>query len=114
MNLLQNRLYREDVRRTAALPLPYEKLKNSKLLISGATGLIGSFLVDVIMEKNRAEKLNCTVIGIGRSPEKAKARFSAYEGEEQLVFIPMDIREPFSGADPGRDPSSRYSPARSW
>ena len=102
MNLLQNRLYREDVRRTAALPLPYEKLKDSKLLISGATGLIGSFLVDVIMEKNRAEKLNCTVIGIGRSPEKAKARFSAYEGEEQLVFIPMDIREPFSGADPGQ------------
>ena len=31
-------------------------------MISGSTGLIGKFLIDVIMYKNKVDNLNCKVI----------------------------------------------------
>ena len=94
MDLYQNSLYLEDVSYVAALDLPWEKLQGKKLLLSGATGLIGSFLVDVILEKNRADDLNCTVYAIGRNAKKASERFSGHAGDEHLVFIPHDITRP--------------------
>ena len=41
--------YREDVCRTASLPLPWDRLAGKTILISGASGLIGTFLIDVLM-----------------------------------------------------------------
>ena len=40
-------------------------------MLSGATGLIGSFLVDVILEKNLKDNINCKVYALGRNEEKA-------------------------------------------
>ena len=102
MDLYQNTLYQEDVRLTAQAPLPWEKLKNSSLLLSGATGLIGSFLVDVIMEKNVTDGLNCRIYALGRSRERAEKRFAKYAGDERLVLIPYDVRKPFVHEEMGR------------
>ena len=44
-------LYLQDVAAVAALPLPWEKLDGRTLVLSGATGLIGSCLVDVLHER---------------------------------------------------------------
>ena len=52
MNVYDNSLYLEDVNYVANLNLPWEKLNNKSIMISGATGLIGSMLVDIIMSKN--------------------------------------------------------------
>ena len=54
----------------AKLDLPWNKMADRSILISGATGLIGSFLVDVIMKKNQ-EGLNCAVYALGRNEDKA-------------------------------------------
>ena len=60
MKVFENKQYREDVAYVACLDLPWEKLRDRSVMLSGATGLVGSFLVDVLMQKN-AEGLNCTV-----------------------------------------------------
>ncbi len=84
----------DDVRNVAALPLPWEKLQDKTLMLSGATGMIGSFLVDVIMQKDE-EGLNCTVFALGRSEERAVARFrSDYFDKGFLRFVKYDVREP--------------------
>ena len=101
MNLYQSDLYMEDVHRVAGLELPWEKLRGKSVLLSGATGLLGSFLVDVLLEKNSADALNCTVYALGRSKEKADARFSKYANDPQLVFIPYDVKKPFVRDDIG-------------
>lgn len=101
MNLYDNRLYMEDVRCVAALSLPWDKLRDKSLLLSGATGLIGSFLVDVILEKNATDDLNCTVYALSRNVEKAKVRFIKYMQDERLVFVPYDVRFPFVRDDTG-------------
>lgn len=100
MTLYNNELYIEDVRYVADLDLPWEKLRNKRVLISGATGLIGSFFVDVILEKNKTG-LNSTVYALGRSEEKARGRFGTHFADPELVFIPYDIKKPFVRDDLG-------------
>lgn len=101
MSLYGNNLYREDVRYTSELALPWEMLKNSSILLSGATGLIGSFLVDVILRKNETEALNCTVYALSRNEEKFRERFSYYTGNSYLKYAPQDVSQPFSLDDIG-------------
>lgn len=72
-------------------------LHDSSILISGATGLIGSFLVDVIMTGN-LEGLNCTVYALSRSTQKAKERFSKWDGDPRLILIPFDVNYPFENS----------------
>ena len=101
MQLYNNKLYMDDVKYVAKLALPWEKLQGKSLMLSGATGLIGSFLVDVIMEKNATVDLNCTVYALGRNVEKAKTRFSKHVDNPLLVFIPYDVKLPFTRDDIG-------------
>ena len=84
--LLQIPEYVEDVKRVAALDLPWEKLRGKTILITGGTGLIGSFLIDVLA----AAKLECKVLLFGRSEEKAKTRFAEYWDEGWIEFVKWD------------------------
>lgn len=101
MNLYHNDLYMEDVRAVADLALPWDKLRGKSLLLSGATGLLGSFLIDVLLEKNVNDALNCTIYALGRNREKAAARFSKFKDDPHLVFIPYDVKKPFVREDIG-------------
>lgn len=101
MNLYDNNLYLDDINGVAGLALPWDKLQDKSLMLSGATGLIGSFLVDVILEKNERDNLNCTVYALGRNEEKARKRFSKYADSSFFVFIPYDVKKAFSKDDLG-------------
>lgn len=97
MSLYDNSLYIEDINYIAGLDLPWEKLQRKSVLLSGATGLVGSFFVDVLLSKG----LDCTVYALGRNEEKAKARFSKWSNDEHLIFIPYDINKPLIRNDLG-------------
>lgn len=101
MNLYQNTMYMADVEYVANLKLPWDLLKNRSLMVSGATGLLGSFLIDVLMYKNTLQALNCTIYALGRNEEKAKNRFSKYRDDESLIFIPYDVKLPIVRDDIG-------------
>lgn len=94
--LLQISEYVDDVKRVATLDLPWGKLRGKTILITGGTGLIGSFLIDVL----HAACLDCRVLLFGRSEEKAKARFAEYWDEGWLEFVKWDAAEDIeSGAE---------------
>lgn len=92
--LLDHPLYREDLIYAANLALPWERLSGRSILLSGATGMIGSFLIDVLMHKNQRDELNCHIYALGRSEEKARARFPTYMDDDRFDFIPCDIHAP--------------------
>ena len=102
MTLYENELYLEDVRNVASLNLPWEKLENKSIMLSGATGMIGSFFVDVIHEKTITDGLNCTVYALGRDALKAKARFVKYADDSHFVFIPYDVIVPLKHDEIGK------------
>ncbi len=98
MKLYNSKLYTEDQQYVSQLDLPWEKLKGKSILISGATGLIGSFLVDVLMEKNK-QGLDCRIYALSRNAAKAADRFSKWKDDALLQFIPYDINKPFVRED---------------
>ena len=101
MILYNNKLYTEDIYNVTTLRIPWEKLKDKSIMLSGATGMIGSFFVDVILEKNLCSDLNCTVYALGRNEEKAKRRFSKFTNDSHFVFVPYDVKLPFTRHDLG-------------
>lgn len=101
MSLYTNKYYIEDIQNVIELDLPWEKLQNKSILLSGSTGLIGSFLVDVLLEKNSQDGLNCTVYALGRNKKKAMDRFSKYTDDPHLIFIPYDVKLPLKMNDVG-------------
>lgn len=96
MTFLESKTYMEDVIQVANLSLPWEKFTNKTILITGASGMVGSFLVDVLMYKNAHDFLNCKILAIGRNQEKSKVRFEKYWESEHFTFIPHDINLPLT------------------
>lgn len=88
MNIYNNELYLQDIKDVCNLNLPWEKIEGKSFFITGATGLLGSFLVDVLVEKG------CVVYALGRSAERAKNRFSKIW--DKIKFIPYDINNPIN------------------
>ncbi len=86
--------YHEDVLRTVRLDLPWEKLRNSSILITGAAGMIASFLIDVLMEKNsEPDPLHCKVLAMGRNLDRVKKRFGEYWSSPDFEFVQGDVNE---------------------
>lgn len=93
MNLIEIKEYLDDINAVCSIELPWDKLIGKTMLISGASGMIGSCLIDVIMRKNMGG-LNCKIYALGRSAEKAKSRFEYCYDSENFKFIPYDINKP--------------------
>jgi nucleoside-diphosphate-sugar epimerase len=87
MSIYENNLYLQDIRNVAGLDLPWQQLRGKSMVISGATGMIGSFLIDVLMEKG----LGMTIFALGRNTEKAKARFARWWEDDHFRFVECDI-----------------------
>ncbi|WP_349688070.1 NAD-dependent epimerase/dehydratase family protein [Acidaminococcus sp. DS4831] len=94
MDIHEHPLYKEDVKRVAEMALPWEKFQDTSILISGATGLIGSFLIDVLMWRNNNKNENCRIFALGRNSKKAQKRFAYCIDSPLFHFISHDINEP--------------------
>ncbi|MBE6001229.1 MAG: NAD-dependent epimerase/dehydratase family protein [Sarcina sp.] len=88
---MKKELYREDMELIAGLPLPWERLEGAGILLTGATGMIGSFLTEALLFKNSRDHLCCSVYAAGRSMEKLKARFSDYLERGDLHLVEIDV-----------------------
>ena len=93
MNINEVELYNEEIKKYASKDIDWEKLRDKTFLITGATGLIGKFLIDVIMYKNDTDNLNCKIIALGRNESKAKERFANCFNSNLFKFYETDINE---------------------
>lgn len=66
------------------------KLHNKTLLITGATGLIGSYLIEQLIHYNLVKDGNIKIIGVSRNITKLEERFERYSF---LEFIQGDVSE---------------------
>ena len=82
--------YADDIRSVSALDLPWTALGGCNILITGATGLIGSCMVDVLM--NNPKRDYC-VYAAGRNEVNARERFRDYLGDGRFHFLKYDVRE---------------------
>ncbi len=92
MDLYENTAYQNTIRLAAELPLPWEMLQGKSVVIAGATGLIGSCLVDLLMYKNRKERLDCHIYALSRHEQSARERLPGYCFDSKFfTFLEQDI-----------------------
>jgi NADPH:quinone reductase-like Zn-dependent oxidoreductase len=71
---LASKAYQEDLALVAQGSPDWSVFDNSTIAVSGATGMIGTFLIDVLMQKNLEHDIDCHILALGRDEEKARAR----------------------------------------
>lgn len=91
---LQNRLYLEDLEYCASLDVDWSAFGGKTIVVSGATGMIGTFLIDTLMHRcSSIEGFECKVIALGRNRERAKERFP-YFNDSRFEFVETDVSIP--------------------
>ena len=62
--------------------------KGKTILITGATGLLGTHLVKKLLDYK-----DCTIVALGRSIEKLEEVFKGYQGKGELILMKGDVAE---------------------
>lgn len=83
--------YLEDIRKGLE-GLDLSGLQDKQILVTGATGLIGGCLVDMLMQS----ACHCKVFAMGRNEERARKRFADYWSLDSFGFIRGDVTNPLS------------------
>ena len=64
---------------------------NSRVLITGCTGCIGSFLTHVFLRANKVHDLKLKVIGLVRDKKSAKQFFGSLANNKALILLQGDV-----------------------
>lgn len=83
--------YADDLNYAVASKLPWELLKNKNILITGATGLIGSCIVEILLRLN----FNFNIYLTSRNINKLQEKFKKYT-TIKLIYIQQDVTEPLN------------------
>lgn len=86
--------YRSDIYKVASLDLPWEQLSGCNILITGASGLIGSCLIEVLMAR---EHKDYCIYASGRNEARARKRFEEYANDPAFHFFKYDVIKPLEG-----------------
>ncbi|MCL2046630.1 MAG: NAD-dependent epimerase/dehydratase family protein [Oscillospiraceae bacterium] len=88
--------YSELISSTVDNSIEWDLLRKKSFLIIGASGLIGTFLIDILMFADRLYKLGITIYAISRNADNAKQRFNAYNEDSNFMYIKHDINYPLN------------------
>lgn len=92
--LIQIPEYKNELKRIIGMHLPYEELQEKKILIAGASGMIGSAIVDTLMFL--AEEMSMEVYALGRNKLKLEKRFTSYLKKDYFHIWEHNIENPIS------------------
>jgi dTDP-glucose 4,6-dehydratase len=92
-------IMQEDLEAIAGLSSLWEPLRGSTILVTGATGLIGSQLVKAIACRNRIYGTGVRVMALARSEEKANAILGDLKGRPEIMMVYGDLLGTFAIAE---------------
>ena len=90
MNIYSSSVYMNDLKIVQESLIGTSKLKGKSILVTGATGLIGSAIIDLLLYANERENLSLKIYGCGRSEDKVRNRFKHYFEGESFAFVKYD------------------------
>ncbi len=71
-------------------------IRNKRVLITGANGLIGSAVVDLLLEANKFLGYNVEIYAAGRSKERMDARFKDQTNHVYFHFVEYHAEQPLA------------------
>jgi UDP-glucuronate decarboxylase len=95
----RRRIMTEDLNTIVRADLPWSRFDGATVMVSGASGFIGSSLVETLLHRNEIQRAaKTTVIALVRNASRAAARFAAYSGRSDLHVLTHDVAEPIEHA----------------
>ena len=91
--MIGNTVYRESLVRV----IPEIAIHDGKVLVTGASGLIGSCIVDLLLLSNNYGR-KFDVYALGRNAEKLNDRFKTFVNSTHFHVLEQDIREPIDNS----------------
>lgn len=70
-----------------------ERFYKKKILISGATGMLGRCLIDLLMYWKKISKCEFEIIALSRNKEKAETYFEKYWKDSGFRYVSCDVNE---------------------
>ena len=90
--LLKNDQYKRQIRQMIeSSEVDWGKLKDKSVLISGAAGMLGSGMVDVLIYLNEYMDYHITIYALGRTEEKLRRRYEEYVDADYFYILPLDV-----------------------
>lgn len=86
--------YQEELKSYITPDFPWEKLAGKTILLSGATGMIGRCIIDLLMAYNHEQDNSDTcvrIIALSRNPETAKKRLGKHWGDDNFSYTSCDV-----------------------
>ena len=87
-------MYRNDLKETLDSVIHFESLHNKTFLITGAYGLIASFLIDLLFYANETMDAGITVYALVRSQAYAETRFQSLINHPCFHLVVQDVCNP--------------------
>lgn len=91
---LKSETYRDDLYHAFCGTVNIRELYRKSILITGATGLIGSFAADLLLYANRMDGAEMEIYVLVRDGQRGKERFASNLEEEKLHFVVQDVVKP--------------------
>lgn len=88
---MRNRVIESDLKYITDADLPWELLRNKTVLISGASGFLPAYMVEVLLYLNETRAYNIKVLALVRNVKKAQEKFSHHRKNKNLVFLVQDV-----------------------
>lgn len=92
MNFYKSKSYKKDIEIAVNATVGIHKLFNSSVLIAGGSGLIGSFIADMLLWANSNMNANITVYAMDLSTERLNARYAGIE-TDKLHLVEHNVNE---------------------
>ena len=86
-------IYSKQLEKLNNQSLPWEKLSGKTILISGATGMIGKCLIDLLMLCNETKHSDICIIALSRNEVRAQERFMTYWEKDAFQYVSCDINK---------------------
>lgn len=94
---LHHPLYRREMAALSELPLPWDRLNGKTVLVTGATGMIGSAIVDALRLRNELSGADIRILALCRRRESFDRRFGS---ASDVIPLIQDAAQPLECDQP--------------
>lgn len=84
------------MQRMSEAKLPWRELDGKTVLVTGATGMLASYVTWLLLYLHEYAKINVSVVALCRNRQKAEQYFGSYVGKPYFHLLIQDVCEPIA------------------